>query len=157
MENENDFLEHYGIKGMHWGVWNEETQARRTGGFKRNARKAKEKAKSYADSKAKKDAYRRESMKALANVHTMSDSELDRRINRLNKQKQLRQLTESEVVPGYNAVNGVLKTSGKIVLTTVATGAGLAAVRSAITGEKFSDIVKEEILWQIKKKRSSKK
>ncbi len=39
----DDYLEHYGVKGMKWGVWNEETKAKYNGGLGRasNAMKAK--------------------------------------------------------------------------------------------------------------------
>ena len=32
-------LSHHGIKGMKWGVWNEETKNRRSSSSKRNAQK----------------------------------------------------------------------------------------------------------------------
>lgn len=28
MEHYDDYLVHYGVKGMHWGVWNNETRER---------------------------------------------------------------------------------------------------------------------------------
>lgn len=31
MENYTDFLYHHGVQGMKWGVWNDETRARRLG------------------------------------------------------------------------------------------------------------------------------
>lgn len=39
------YLEHHGVKGMHWGVWNDETRARRMGSHgKPKAKNAEEKA-----------------------------------------------------------------------------------------------------------------
>lgn len=38
------YLEHFGVKGMHWGVWNDETRARRMGFKQRRAEKAKKRA-----------------------------------------------------------------------------------------------------------------
>lgn len=31
VDGSNGYLEHFGVKGMHWGVWNDETRARRLG------------------------------------------------------------------------------------------------------------------------------
>lgn len=40
-EVQDGYLEHFGVKGMHWGVWNEETRARRMGSFGASKRKAR--------------------------------------------------------------------------------------------------------------------
>ena len=34
-EAQDGYLQHFGVKGMHWGVWNEDTRAKRNGGSRR--------------------------------------------------------------------------------------------------------------------------
>ena len=66
-----DYLEHHGIKGMHWGIWNDETRARRMGSKRRRAKK------SY-------------------DYSNLSDEELQRKLNRKRNEDQLRQLEKKE-------------------------------------------------------------
>ena len=48
-DSTNGYLAHHGIKGMHWGVWNEETRARRLGYKEIN--KVAKRSTSYSDAK----------------------------------------------------------------------------------------------------------
>ena len=65
-----DYLEHHGVLGMKWGVWNEETRARRLG-----AKQARKKKYDYSD---------------------LSDEELQRKLNRKRNEDQLRTLEKKE-------------------------------------------------------------
>ena len=50
------YLEHFGVKGMHWGVWNDETRARRMGGtgaVRKNETDASAKRKGLTDKQKK--------------------------------------------------------------------------------------------------------
>jgi hypothetical protein len=57
-----DYLEHHGIKGMKWGVWNEETRARKTGSSRRKPKKDYSK---LSDKKLKRELTRRKQIKEL--------------------------------------------------------------------------------------------
>lgn len=117
MDNE---LNHYGVKGMHWGV-------RRS---KNELSKGKKKRTLTEDDKRK--ASMREDVK---NRRTMSTNELRNKIERLKMQKQLKDMTEDELSPGKSFVKKVLSNSGQKVATTIVTGATLYAVKAAMTGE----------------------
>lgn len=67
--NSSDYLAHHGVLGMKWGVWNDETRARRTGSRKR----------------PKKD------------YSKMSDKRLKREVNRRRTINDLRRMDEEEV------------------------------------------------------------
>lgn len=117
MDNE---LNHYGVKGMRWGV-------RRS---KNELSKGNKKRTSTEDDKRK--ASMREDVK---NRRTMSTNELRNKIERLKMQKQLKDMTEEELSPGKSFVKKVLSNSGQKVATTIVTGATLYAVKAAMTGE----------------------
>lgn len=91
--------------------------------------------------KQQNKAIRQERRKALKNRRMLSDEELTRRITRLEKEKRLKDLTAEDLYPGKRAVNEVLGSSGKRILTTIAVGAGLTLAERIIAsyvGEKQS-------------------
>ena len=69
------------------------------------------------------------------NRKTLSDAELASAIKRLQMEKQLHDLTKTEVDEGREYVKGILKDIGKKVLTTTITGTVLYANKAGISGE----------------------
>jgi hypothetical protein len=92
---DNNYLYHWGVKGMKWGVRKQPKQVL--------AAKSRR-------SKKMRDKY----MKSL------SDDELKREVNRLNMEKQYRQLTNKEVGKGRKKVAAILATAATTVATTYA-------------------------------------
>lgn len=148
-EKVDEYLEHYGVKGMKWGVWNSETQRKYSGGLGRasNAMKSKmssaagnvargakgmtrfvgnkvsAKAKSAAAARATRKANKRqaeETRKELGmskkkynqlrertlkshdpsvvakGMHTLTDSELNEKINRLQREEIISKMGTSQ-------------------------------------------------------------
>ena len=118
-------LTHYGILGMKWGVRRSEAQLARARGSKK-----KEEVEPHEDYKKAHDK---------ANVKTMSDKELRERLNRLNMEKQLKQLSNEDVSKGKAFIDKSIKTA-----TTVAavTGTALTLYNNA---DKIAKIVKPAI------------
>lgn len=122
---EQNYVTHAGIKGMKWGVrrYQNPDGSLTPAGQKRYNRKA--------------DRARKKDMRgAVKNRRLLSDEELDQRIRRLEKEKKLRDLTDSEINRGRKEVGEVLANSGKQVATTTISGATKYGVKVALT-KKF--------------------
>lgn len=109
----DNYLKHYGVLGMKWGVRRTPTQL----GHKTKEQKTSEKKKRL-DSK---------------NRGTLTTQQLKKKIERLQMEKQLRELTESELNPGRKAVKSALTQIGTKVATTAISGALLYGVKAAVT------------------------
>lgn len=117
-------LTHHGVKGQKWGVRRTQAQlGHRTFGKSSNKTMS-------ADDKKKQTM-----KKDVKNRRTLSDAELKRKIERIKMEKQLKELTAEELSPGKKFVSNVMSSSGRRVATTLATGATLYAVKSAMNKE----------------------
>lgn len=138
-EEVNNFLAHYGILGMKWGV-------RRQPGPNGLVGKGGSSSKTTSSNKTDTDPdkvikiRRREDVK---NRRKLTDEELIAKIGRLEKEKRLRELTESEVDGGRSAVKEILKSAGTKVATAVATGMMVYGVKAILTKEfKATELAK---------------
>lgn len=109
-----DYMYHHGVKGMKWGV------------RKSRVKPSRSKKRETSDRSIRKDR-----LKASKSRRKLSDSELDARIKRLEKEKKLRTLTEEEINPGRTMVKNQLK---KVGAAAVAGGAVVGA-RYVMTGK----------------------
>lgn len=128
-----EFLEHYGVKGMRWGV--RKTSASRAGGsgFKKlKARSASTQRTRF--SKAPKK---------------LSTEELNRRISRMETEKKYNQLNRRDVSAGQRFAADVLGSVGRNVAKTVLTGAGLLAIKTALNS-KLGKGVGSEVTRRLK-------
>lgn len=114
-------LYHFGIKGMKWGVRRYQNS---DGSLTPAGRK-------------RYDKQVRASRKAdVKNRRTLSDSEIEQKIKRLESEKKLKNLTEEDLSPGRKAASDILKSAGNKVLTAAAAGAAAYTVKVAMT-KKF--------------------
>lgn len=105
-------LRHYGVLGMKWG-------RRKDRQLSSNYDRAERKARQKQANLEKKSASRVRG--------TMTDDELRQRIQRLQLEKQLRELTEAEVSPGKKFAKEVLHDSGKQAMTQISKNAMMFA------------------------------
>lgn len=116
----NDELRHFGVKGMKWGEWNEETKARYLG-----IRKRKNSSKSSNANKTRR----------TNNPKKMSDEELKHRTERLQREAEYRKL-KNQAEPGKAFVNDVLQQVGKKVIVSASAGAILYSLQTVL-GNQF--------------------
>lgn len=79
------------------------------------------------------------------NRGTLSDSELRKKIERLELEKRLKDLTDSQVNQGRKETTDLLKRIGTSVAATAITGAALYAIKAAVSGnfdpEQMADAI----------------
>lgn len=113
---DDNVMRHHGIKGQKWGVRRfQNPDGSLTAAGKQRASEVKKRT----DSK---------------NRGTLTNAQLKAKIERLQMEKQLRELTNQEVNSGKVYAQKILKDVGSRVLTTVATGAILYAGKAAVSG-----------------------
>lgn len=125
-------LEHYGVKGMHWGVRNAETLARYNRDHsakkskKAEAKEIKTSRRRVASKNKTEEIVNKQRRKAIAqdrkyaakNRSLLSEEELDARIRRLQKERQLNLLTQQELEPGKTALKQALIGVGQDIVRT---------------------------------------
>ena len=98
------YIDHYGVKGMRWGH-------------------RKRKVSSSSSSNQRKS---RREMKR--NRRTLSEADLNRNLDRLRKEKQLKELIDEDVNPGKKYIQDVLKKSGDRLLPAALAAGGAYAL-----------------------------
>lgn len=112
-EYDDQSLDHYGVKGMRWGH---------------------RKRKVSSSSRSNQRKSRREMKR---NRRTLSEADLNRNLDRLRKEKQLKELIDEDVNPGKKYIQDVLKKSGDRLLPA-AIAAGGAYALSQVMDVKMS-------------------
>jgi len=115
-DNVEDFLAHYGVEGMRWGV------RRNPDGKPRPPKYTK---KELAERKRRKVAAQKR--------RVLSDKDLDRLVDRLQKEKKLKDLTDHDLSPGRTVAKTLLATAGTAVAAVAITGAVKYGIKAALT------------------------
>lgn len=97
IETEDDILEHYGVIGMRWGKRKER--------LSQVVNRIRKKSPAVPDNP--------DHFKGKPAVRTLSNVELKARINRLNLEKQYKQLTAPELSKGQKYVRDMLKNAAQ--------------------------------------------
>lgn len=115
----NDVLIHYGVKRRsgRYPYGSGDHPYQREGGAPKKATKAK-KEKAPPDPVKMK---RKEMIKSK-NLHSMSPEDLQKMINRLKQEKELKNLVEADISPGKKMIKEVLADVGKQTAKEVLTG-----------------------------------
>lgn len=119
MDDAEEFLEHYGVKGMKWGT--RRTASSKTSGEKRTASSGDKK--SVGNKIASNPAVRRARGVRKRDISKMSDTELQSRLRRLNMEKQYQSLSGNKPADkiATDWVSHVAKTSATAAATGIAT------------------------------------
>ena len=146
---QNDYLAHYGVKGMKWGVRSAETLRKYGAGGKAASKnkagvastiKARREARKPTFEQRRETALTTHSAKTLAkNMDTLSDKELQQRYNRLNLEQNVRNLSRNQVSTGKKMASDVGKEVAKEMVkkyakagAAILVGAGLSAAAASV-------------------------
>ena len=124
----DEYLAHYGVKGMKWGVRKDRSG---NSGRRISSKTSAKISKSMTKRKAK--AAKGSRSATNKNRRELSDAELTAMIGRLEKEKKLKTLLDNDVAPGRTFVRTVMTDAGKQALTTVAKGTMIYGVSAALT------------------------
>lgn len=133
IEEGEDFLEHYGVKGMKWGV--RRTQAA--------LKKAAADRKAARDPSTPEGAERAKRKSAVAQRRLLDDADLDRYVKRLETEKKLKNLVEEDLSAGQKATKAFLSDTGQRVAKQAVVGTAGVLVGAALankfgTGDRVS-------------------
>lgn len=135
--DEIDYLAHHGILGQKWGIRRFQN---------------KDGTLTAAGKKKKKEKYTREDKKRLRdvekrNLQKMSDDQLNRSIDRMTKEKKLKDLTEKAYHPGKAKAKEIMSNVGDKVLVSALTGLAMYGaswlIRNKLGGKEYSKKIKE--------------
>ncbi len=135
---ENRYLAHYGVKGMKWGIWNEETRARRRAKIDKalspTVKRGKDKPNISPAEKYFKDSENIVTSagnvsKSLSNINRrkreavyknelskMSNSDIQDVINRMNLERQYINAKEETVRDGYKVADDILSVTKDLLV-----------------------------------------
>ena len=108
-------LEHYGVKGMKWGVRKRSKNRVSSSGARSTS--------PNPSSKVSAPTTRDKRVKALKNRRELSDSDIKDFTSRLQSEKQLKALLDEDVSPGRTFIKKVMSDAGKQAATKLATNA----------------------------------
>lgn len=109
MDKYEEMLEHHGIKGQKWGV----RRFQNKDGTRTDAGKKRER--SNSDEQVHEDYNKAHNSKSVKN---MSDAELRNRLNRLQMEKQYKQLSSNDTKKGKEFVSKSLKVATGVATAT---------------------------------------
>lgn len=129
-------LEHHGVLGQKWGVLRSKSALYKAGLKERVRKRSSEKNQneSKTDSSSK-------TSKKTTNPKKMSDADLNKAIQRLQLEKQYRDLSKSQISEGKKIVADIVRSSAKNIGTQAVTYLFGTAVNKAFKKTFNEDIV----------------
>jgi len=111
---QDNYLSHHGILGQRWGI------------------RRFQNADGTLTDAGKKRAIKQDRKRASKDRSLLSDDELDSRIKRLQKEKQLRELTEQELGRGKKFASETLQNTGRQTIQKIAVEGAAAGIGVAV-------------------------
>lgn len=138
-----DYLEHYGIMGMKWGVRRKDSSGTSSTGRELNAKEVAAAERAAAKSGRKEKI--RERKKAVKERRNLSDAELEKRVKRAQLEKQLREATDQDLAPKRTAVKKALGGAAKTVAATALPALAVYGGRKFITKYMKNEALANEV------------
>lgn len=115
IEVDSNFIEHYGVPGMKWGVRKAKPPSE---SFKITRKKAKEllkKKKKKAQEAERKKKILKNPTKLYKHRNEFSEAEIKKAMERFNWERNLRSLSKSDLDYGRDVANNILQTSSSLI------------------------------------------
>lgn len=104
----NNYLMHYGVKGMKWGIRHDKpTSGRRAEKRKAKQRRAEKRKTNISKMRNYTGSNKSDALKSARrkDINKMSNADLQKTVNRLNLERQYRDLTKVNLTPGKRYVD----------------------------------------------------
>lgn len=132
-----EIIEHYGVMGMHWGRRKDDpggpgydgTKGKPASEFRKKTTEATKKVANKTAQAVRAANTRRFEEK---DPREFDDAELERRINRLQKEQKYREMNSSSIDRGRVIASTVLKTAGIAAATTLVTAGFIYAGKKGV-------------------------
>lgn len=137
---------HHGVKNQRWGVrrYQNKDGSLTLLGRMRERKRDKERRKNETQSETlKRQLAIKKRRIDRRNRRTMSDEELNAKIERLKLEQKLKELTDDDISKGRKFVQKVMSDAGSQVLTSVAKGAMTFGIKKLIAKTAGEDIARE--------------
>lgn len=133
---QEEILEHYGIKGMKWGVRRDRRTLDRLAGRKTSS-------KSTGKKTSAEDRVRTSRRSAKSNRRTLSNQEIREQIDRLKLERELSKLTNEDLNPIRTKIMNILGQAGTNVGRQAVEAAIKVALSRALTTGNSSDAAQQ--------------
>lgn len=145
MTETEDFLEHFGVKGMKWGVRKKRDSSAsdaggQNGGGKKNDTGPKDKW-----GRSLRKTKNTMASRVLANPKGMSDAELQARLKRIKMEREYEDLTKSDREKAFKAAQDFIADIMKDVAKNVATDTFTGAAKNTWDNRGSSSMTVEQI------------
>lgn len=127
-----DDIEHYGVLGMKWGV-RKSRGGKTSQAKKKTTNKGKPKQEEKPENEAKELPKSKQGRKSVTvSRRKLTDADIDNMIKRLEKEKRLKDLLDSDVNRGKKFITEVSSTAAKSAAKRVATGSLMYLIKISI-------------------------